>query len=161
MNILYWISFASKTQTTYYATCPPPGLWLAFAREPILKKIYFQASCFFFGPRPTFPTWTGCSRGLGRERCPRRSGSLELLCFLVNIWQAPFTLKLNECRKEHLHNYKLFHNSVRIYFPKKLYESIATVRESRVWWRADFQSGSRVLKKVFWTFSCLYLRHTM
>ena len=29
------------------------------------------------------------------------------------------------------------------------YESIATVVEIRVWWRADFQSGSRVLKKVF------------
>ena len=27
------------------------------------------------------------------------------------------------------------------------YESIATVGESRVWWRPDFQSGSRVLKK--------------
>ena len=32
---------------------------------------------------------------------------------------------------------------------KKEYESIATVGEIRVWWRADFQSGSRVLKKVF------------
>ena len=31
----------------------------------------------------------------------------------------------------------------------KQYESIATVGEIRVWWRADFQSGSRVLKKVF------------
>ena len=30
-----------------------------------------------------------------------------------------------------------------------VYESIATVGESRVWWRADFQIGSRVLKKVF------------
>ena len=30
-----------------------------------------------------------------------------------------------------------------------LYDSIATVGESRVWWRADFQSGSRVLKKMF------------
>ena len=28
-----------------------------------------------------------------------------------------------------------------------IYESIATVGEIRVWWRADFQSGSRVLKK--------------
>ena len=28
-------------------------------------------------------------------------------------------------------------------------------------WRADFQSGFRVLKKVFWTFSYLYLWHTM
>ena len=42
-----------------------------------------------------------------------------------------------------------------------LYESIATVGESRVGWRADFQSGSRVSKKVFWTFSYLYLWHTM
>ena len=31
----------------------------------------------------------------------------------------------------------------------RIYESIATVGESRVWWWADFQSGSRVLKKVF------------
>ena len=29
------------------------------------------------------------------------------------------------------------------------YDSIAIVGESRVWWRADFQSGSSVLKKVF------------
>ena len=29
------------------------------------------------------------------------------------------------------------------------YESIATVGEIRVYWRADFRSGSRVLKKVF------------
>ena len=29
------------------------------------------------------------------------------------------------------------------------YESFATVGEIRVWWRADFQSDSRVLKKVF------------
>ena len=42
-----------------------------------------------------------------------------------------------------------------------IYESIATVGEIGVWWRADFQSGSRVLKKVFWTFSYLYLWHTM
>ena len=33
--------------------------------------------------------------------------------------------------------------------------------KSWVWWRADFQSGSRVLKKVFWTFSYLYLWHIM
>ena len=31
----------------------------------------------------------------------------------------------------------------------RVYESFATVGEIRVWWRADFQSGSRVLKKVF------------
>ena len=32
---------------------------------------------------------------------------------------------------------------------RMIYDSIATVGEIRVWWRADFQSGSRVLKKVF------------
>ena len=31
----------------------------------------------------------------------------------------------------------------------EVYDSIATVGEIRVYWRADFQSGSRVLKKVF------------
>ena len=31
---------------------------------------------------------------------------------------------------------------------KGAYESFATVGEIRVWWRADFQRGSRVLKKV-------------
>ena len=38
------------------------------------------------------------------------------------------------------------------YSGQATYESFATVGEFRVWWRADFQSGSRVLKKVFWTF---------
>ena len=32
---------------------------------------------------------------------------------------------------------------------QELYDSIATVGEIRVYWRANFQSGSRVLKKVF------------
>ena len=32
------------------------------------------------------------------------------------------------------------------------YDTVATVPERWVWWRAVFQSGSRVLKKVFWTF---------
>ena len=40
-------------------------------------------------------------------------------------------------------------------------DSVANVPESWVWLRADFQSGSRVLKKVSWTFSYLYLWHTM
>ena len=30
-----------------------------------------------------------------------------------------------------------------------VYDSFSDVGGSRVWWRADFQSGSRVLKKVF------------
>ena len=44
---------------------------------------------------------------------------------------------------------------------KRVYESFSDVGEIRVWWRTDFQSGYRVLKKVFWTFSYLYLWHTM
>ena len=38
---------------------------------------------------------------------------------------------------------------VNSFLKLSIYESIATVGEIRVWWRADFQSGSRVLKKVF------------
>ena len=30
-----------------------------------------------------------------------------------------------------------------------IYESFSDVGEIRVWWRANFQSGYRVLKKVF------------
>ena len=37
----------------------------------------------------------------------------------------------------------------RIKKKKNTYDSIATVGEIRVWWRANFQSGYRVLKKVF------------
>ena len=33
--------------------------------------------------------------------------------------------------------------------PKKVYDSLSDVGEIRVYQRADFQSGSRVLKKVF------------
>ena len=38
------------------------------------------------------------------------------------------------------------------------YETVADVPESWVWWRANFQSGSRMLNKLF---SYLYLCHTM
>ena len=43
----------------------------------------------------------------------------------------------------------------------EIYESFSDVPESWVWLRGNFQSGSRVLKKVFWTFPYLYLWHTM
>ena len=42
-----------------------------------------------------------------------------------------------------------------------IYETVATVPVSWVRWRAVFQSGSRVLKKVFWTFSHIYRWHKM
>ena len=37
-----------------------------------------------------------------------------------------------------------------------VYDSIATVGEIRVYQRADFQSGSRVLKKVVYSIFALY-----
>ena len=37
-------------------------------------------------------------------------------------------------------------------FLRFVYDSVADVPESWVWLRADFQSGSRVLEKVFWNF---------
>ena len=45
--------------------------------------------------------------------------------------------------------------------PRSWYDSMSDLGEIRVYQRADFQSGSRVLKKVFWTLSYLYLWHTM
>ena len=50
-----------------------------------------------------------------------------------------------------IHNTFIFKISVSIQNSMKIYmyDSIATVGEIRVYWRADFQSGSRVLKKVF------------
>ena len=38
---------------------------------------------------------------------------------------------------------------IKLKWSNRAYESIATVGEIRVYRRADFQSGSRVLKKVF------------
>ena len=40
-------------------------------------------------------------------------------------------------------------NIYKLYVISFIYDSIATVGEIRVYRRADFQSGSRVLKKVF------------
>ena len=45
--------------------------------------------------------------------------------------------------------FDIFRTCVHLHLQKNEYESIATVGESGVWLRADFQSGSRVLKKVF------------
>ena len=39
--------------------------------------------------------------------------------------------------------------NISSYICHTVYESIADVGETGVWLRADFQSGSRVLKKVF------------
>ena len=54
-----------------------------------------------------------------------------------------------------------FVSSTNELFVRFTYESFSDVGEIRVYRRADFQSGSRVLKKVFWTLSYLYLWHTM
>ena len=41
-----------------------------------------------------------------------------------------------------------------------VYDKLSDVAEIWVQWRSNFQSGSRVLKRVFWTFSYLYLWHS-
>ena len=43
----------------------------------------------------------------------------------------------------------VLHFTHALVFALAIYESFATVGEIRVYRRADFQSGSRVLKKVF------------
>ena len=52
-------------------------------------------------------------------------------------------------RRVNPENEKNSENLADLFQIEPMYESIATVGESRVWLRADFQSGSRVLKKVF------------
>ena len=46
-------------------------------------------------------------------------------------------------------------------FPGLQYDRVATVAETWVQWKSDFQSGSRVLKKVLWTFSFQKLLKTL
>ena len=59
---------------------------------------------------------------------------------MVTKWYIEF---LPTYRKRHLE--KMFLIKI-LYFE---YETVADAPESLVWWRADFQTGSRVLKKAF------------
>ena len=95
------------------------------SKEPLLRRSTAQAR-----------------RAAGHQRQARRrrrQGHLGHLCL------QPFChhhLRCNHpCHDYHHHHYN--HSC------QDIYESIATVGEIRVYWRADFQSGSRVLKKVF------------
>ena len=51
--------------------------------------------------------------------------------------------------QSHIITYCLVDVIASVFFHWIIYESFSDVGEIRVWWRADFQSGSRVLKKVF------------
>ena len=52
-------------------------------------------------------------------------------------------IQITKEREIHRFKQQLFHSF------KYIYDSFSDVGEIRVYWRADFQSGSRVLKKVF------------
>ena len=67
-------------------------------------------------------------------RTKKGSKALQLHHLSVGHWDIVFYLVHNILQQEPLHG---------------LYDSIATVGEIRVYRRADFQSGSRGLKKVF------------
>ena len=66
------------------------------------------------------------------------SEAVYYLIFVTTITTAGGVKKLTKCKFVPIGAQKI-----------ALYDSIATVGEIRVYWRADFQSGSRVLKKVF------------
>ena len=53
---------------------------------------------------------------------------------------------------------KIYNKSITYIY---VYDKVSDVVESWVQWRSYFKSGSRVSKKVFWTFSYLYLWHKM
>ena len=65
-----------------------------------------------------------------------------------NVLKRLFSFRLYEPLTCHLICLKS-NKDISVHIMKSIYESFATVGEIRVWWRADFQSGSRVLKKVF------------
>ena len=75
-------------------------------------------------------------------------GVLGLLAFIVHqVVSKPFYLFYDFPR--------LWQIQPEIEVVLKVYDSIATVGEIRVWWRANFQSGSRVreyfqLRQVCW-----------
>ena len=77
--------------------------------------------------------------------------SESYLCSLQSYYRHDIVVLGNFIR-HHKDHYELWNS---------IYDSLSDVGEIRVYQRADFQSGSRVLKKVFWTFSYLYLWHTM
>ena len=71
----------------------------------------------------------------------------------ASCWGRPFLLEQEPALQEALRRPCFVEHSG--------YDSMSDLGEIRVYQRADFQSGSRVLKKVFWTLSYLYLWHTM
>ena len=96
--------------------------------------------------------WNYCHRhgkGILTALCYAASLRHELMCACLNLsmskrWEIQTTANF-------LLN--LYQDSIN--------ETVADVPESWVWWRADFQSVSGMLQKMFWTFSYLYLWHTM
>ena len=114
---------------------------------------------------------------LSDNKCAAEMGVMPLLRLLPMIVIAPFCSRSQQyklaflCLSLYFYNFKIqFLLSVNLTFEQYceflsesfcifgsglsnsfelIYESFSDVGESRVWWRADFQSGSRVLKKVF------------
>ena len=77
----------------------------------------------------------------------RASLSIAELCLFVFLLKSSGRQQLQTVDYQSNGALLLANNLLLVYIT--IYESFATVGEIRVWWRADFQSGSRVLKKVF------------
>ena len=73
--------------------------------------------------------------------------------------EGPRSSTEHEDDLRHLWSVQVFLPAMR--FVCAVYDAVSDVVESGGLWRFDFQIGSRVLKKVFRTFSYLYLWHTM
>ena len=100
----------------------------------------------YFSVDPSFVTETGTCRQspieIAAEKDPELSLHLLKTKLSQLISQEGETVKAKE-------DFARFLKTVSPTEVRMVYESFATVGEIRVWWRADFQSGSRVLKKVF------------
>merc|ERR1712211_188635 len=72
---------------------------------------------------------------------------------VLNFRKSCFRLKKMEFQNALMSHFGTFLGEIltgvkqKLNLRKSRYESFATVWEIRVWWMADFQSGSRVLKR--------------
>ena len=84
------------------------------------------------------PTWTNIYQVIS-ETSRSWFTWKKVFCVICGVWSFIFVFQTQE---------------------KSLYETVADDPESWQWWRADFQSGSRVLKKgvlnIFWFISMAY-----
>ena len=140
-----------------------------YIHPTFIKNHHLQLNCAFsasWSARPwsspeeinfweTFPP-ISLSPTIGRDGFPHLVQGWPYVAVYV---EGPRSSTEHEDDLRHLWSVQVFLPAMR--FVCAVYDAVSDVVESGGLWRFDFQIGSRVLKKVFRTFSYLYLWHTM